>query len=109
MALAFVNAYIGNNNNSGAAITAVSVTTTIASGNFAVAFVTVGPSAASTPTWSTPTGWTDQTGVALISAATTKASCAANEEHHRETPFRDEYLAFLKRHDSAFDERYLWD
>jgi hypothetical protein len=34
---------------------------------------------------------------------------ARQKDHHREMSFRDEYLAFLKRHDIAFDERYLWD
>jgi putative transposase len=30
-------------------------------------------------------------------------------EHHRTTTFQEEFLAFLKRHDIAFDGRYLWD
>jgi hypothetical protein len=38
-----------------------------------------------------------------------RAYIARQKEHHREVSFRDEYLAFLKRHDIAFDERYLWD
>ena len=30
-------------------------------------------------------------------------------EHHRLRTFQDEYLAFLRRHRIAFEERYLWD
>ena len=30
-------------------------------------------------------------------------------EHHREMPFKEEYLALLRKHDVDFDERYVWD
>ena len=30
-------------------------------------------------------------------------------EHHRNEPFKEEYLAFLKKHGAHFDEKYLWD
>ena len=30
-------------------------------------------------------------------------------EHHRTRTFQEEYLAFLKKHGSHFDEKYLWD
>ena len=30
-------------------------------------------------------------------------------EHHRTRTFKEKYLAFLKRHEADFDERYLWD
>jgi putative transposase len=30
------------------------------------------------------------------------------ERHHRRKTFRDEYLAFLKRHEIPFDERYVF-
>jgi putative transposase len=30
-------------------------------------------------------------------------------EHHRTRTFQQEYLAFLKRHELSFDEKYLWD
>ena len=33
---------------------------------------------------------------------------ANQEEHHRKTSFQDEFVAFLKRHGSEYDERYLW-
>jgi REP element-mobilizing transposase RayT len=31
------------------------------------------------------------------------------EEHHRLKSFQEEYLAFLKKHEIAYDEKYLWD
>jgi putative transposase len=34
---------------------------------------------------------------------------ANQAEHHRSKTFQEEFLAFLKRHDVEFDERYLWD
>ncbi len=30
-------------------------------------------------------------------------------EHHQRTSFKDEYIAFLKKHGIDYDERYLWD
>lgn len=30
-------------------------------------------------------------------------------EHHRAMTFQEEFVAFLRRHDVAYDERYLWD
>jgi putative transposase len=30
-------------------------------------------------------------------------------EHHRRTSFQEEFVAFLRKHHVAFDERYLWD
>ena len=34
---------------------------------------------------------------------------ASQREHHEKHTFQEEYIAFLKRHNVAFDERYLWD
>jgi putative transposase len=31
------------------------------------------------------------------------------EEHHRHKSFQEEYLAFLKKHEIDYDEKYLWD
>ena len=31
------------------------------------------------------------------------------EEHHLRLTFKEEYLAFLKKHDIEYDERYIWD
>src|SRR5271166_3254284 len=30
-------------------------------------------------------------------------------EHHRTRTFQQEYVAFLKRHELSFDDKYLWD
>jgi hypothetical protein len=30
-------------------------------------------------------------------------------EHHRTPTVQEEYLAFLKKHGTHFDEKYLWD
>jgi len=34
---------------------------------------------------------------------------AHQSEHHRGKTFQEEYIEFLKRHDIAYDERYIWD
>jgi len=31
------------------------------------------------------------------------------EQHHRRESFREELLAFLKRHGIEYDERYIWE
>ena len=31
------------------------------------------------------------------------------EEHHRKMTFQEEFLALLKKHQIAYDERYLWE
>lgn len=33
----------------------------------------------------------------------------AQEEHHRQRSFQEEYRELLRRHGIAFDERYVWD
>jgi putative transposase len=55
-----------------------------------------------------------QTGYAAFSVSASnvervKRYIADQEEHHRKATFQEEYLAFLKRHGVAYDERYLWD
>jgi hypothetical protein len=32
---------------------------------------------------------------------------ARQEEHHRKISFREEFVAFLRRHEIEFDERYV--
>lgn len=34
---------------------------------------------------------------------------ASQEEHHRKISFKEEFLAFLKKHEIEYDERYLWE
>ena len=31
------------------------------------------------------------------------------EEHHRKMSYQEEFLALVKRHHIAYDERYLWE
>jgi hypothetical protein len=31
------------------------------------------------------------------------------EEHHRKVSFQEELIAFLKKHEIKYDERYLWE
>ncbi len=38
-----------------------------------------------------------------------KQYLAGQAEHHRKQTFQEEFLAFLKRHRIAYDERHLWD
>jgi putative transposase len=30
-------------------------------------------------------------------------------EHHRMRTFQEEYVAFLKKHEIDYDEKYIWD
>ena len=39
----------------------------------------------------------------------TVAYIEGQDEHHRHKSFQEEYLAFLRKHEIDFDERYLWD
>ena len=34
---------------------------------------------------------------------------AEQEEHHRRTTFKEEFVTFLKKHGVDYDDRYLWD
>jgi REP element-mobilizing transposase RayT len=38
-----------------------------------------------------------------------RAYLSRQAEHHRRMTFQEEFLAFLRRHGIAYDERYLWD
>ena len=31
------------------------------------------------------------------------------KEHHKKRTFKEEYLAFLKKYDVDYDDRYVWD
>ncbi len=31
------------------------------------------------------------------------------DQHHRRVTFQEEFIAFLKRHGIAYDERYIWE
>jgi hypothetical protein len=34
---------------------------------------------------------------------------AVQEEHHKKRTFQEEYVAFLKKNNIQYDERYVWD
>jgi putative transposase len=57
-------------------------------------------------------GW--QTGYGAFSVshsnlAEVEKYIANQEEHHRKVSFQEEFLAFLKKHEIQFDERFLWE
>jgi REP element-mobilizing transposase RayT len=57
-------------------------------------------------------GW--QTGygafsVSHSSLADVEKYIASQEEHHRRVSFQEEFLAFLKRHEIEYDERFIWE
>jgi REP element-mobilizing transposase RayT len=38
-----------------------------------------------------------------------KQYIAAQEEHHQKMTFQEEFIAFLKRHEIAYDPKYIWE
>jgi hypothetical protein len=38
-----------------------------------------------------------------------KQYIANQEEHHRKIGFQDELRALLRKHETEWDERYVWD
>ena len=47
--------------------------------------------------------------IGISQVATTNRYIAGQEEHHRKVSFQEEFLAFLKKHEIEYDERYIWD
>ena len=62
--------------------------------------------------WDSHFAWQTGYGVFSVSesnvAAVTKY-IAEQEEHHQKHSFQEEFVAFLKKNNVAYDERYLWD
>lgn len=62
--------------------------------------------------WSREFAWQTGYGVFSVSesnvAAVTKY-IAGQEEHHRKHSFREEFVAFLKKNQLEYDEKYIWD
>jgi REP element-mobilizing transposase RayT len=55
-----------------------------------------------------------QTGYGVFSVSESSVAAvtkyiAGQEEHHRAHSFQEEYVAFLKKNNVAYDERYVWD
>ena len=61
--------------------------------------------------WDAGFGWQTGYGVFSVSesglAAVTKY-IARQEEHHKKYSFQEEFVAFLKKNNVAYDERYIW-
>ena len=56
--------------------------------------------------------WQNGYGAFSLSASAlpaVKAYLAAQEEHHRTRTYQEEFVEFLKKHEIAYDERYLWE
>jgi REP element-mobilizing transposase RayT len=61
--------------------------------------------------WNVSFAW--QTGYGAFSVSESNVPAvsryiATQEEHHKKMTFQEEYLAFLKKHKIAYDERYIW-
>ena len=46
--------------------------------------------------------------IGILQADETCRYIEGQEEHHRTVSFQEEYLAFLKKHNVPYDERYVW-
>ena len=56
--------------------------------------------------------WQDGYGAFTVSKSSLPdviAYIRTQREHHETRSFQDEYLALLRKHEIAYDERYLWD
>lgn len=56
-------------------------------------------------------GWQEGHGAFSVSrsnAAAVTAYIESQEEHHREQTFREEFVAFLRKHGVEYDEETLW-
>lgn len=62
--------------------------------------------------WGSGFGWQSGYGAFSVGHSNVESVIryiANQEEHHRKVTFQEEYLAFLKKHEIEFDERYIWD
>jgi putative transposase len=62
--------------------------------------------------WDSEFAW--QTGYGVFSVSESNAAAvtryiAEQEEDHRKHSFQEEYVAFLRKNNVAYDERYIWD
>jgi putative transposase len=46
--------------------------------------------------------------VSVSQVENTIAYILGQREHHRKKTFQDEYIAFLKKHNVEYDQRYIW-
>ena len=62
--------------------------------------------------WDPRFSWQTGYGVFSVSESNVDAVTkyiAGQEEHHQKHSFQDEFVAFLKKNNVAYDERYIWD
>ena len=62
--------------------------------------------------WKMEFAWQTGYGAFSVSESNVRAISryiAAQEEHHKKRTFQEEYVAFLKKNNVAYDERYIWD
>jgi putative transposase len=62
--------------------------------------------------WSPEFAW--QTGYGVFSVSESNVAAitkyiATQEEHHKKHSFQEEFLAFLKKNNVVYDEKYIWD
>jgi putative transposase len=62
--------------------------------------------------WNPKFAW--QTGYGVFSVSESNVAAvtryiARQEDHHRKHSFQEEYVAFLKKNNVAYDGRYIWD
>jgi putative transposase len=62
--------------------------------------------------WSSEFAW--QTGYAVFSVSESNVAAvtkyiAGQEEHHKNHSFKEELLAFLRKHRVEYDEKHIWD
>jgi REP element-mobilizing transposase RayT len=62
--------------------------------------------------WNPKFAWQTGYGVFSLSesnVAPVRRYIARQEEHHKKQTFQQEFVAFLKKNNVAYDERYIWD
>ena len=62
--------------------------------------------------WSREFAWQTGYGVFSVSESNVEAVTkyiAGQEEHHKKHSFQEEFVAFLKKNNVAYDEKYIWD
>jgi hypothetical protein len=47
--------------------------------------------------------------VSVSHIADTIAYIENQKEHHRHKSFQEEFVAFLKKHEVEYNEKYIWD
>ena len=62
--------------------------------------------------WKSEFRWQTGYGVFSVSESGVQAATryiARQQEHHKKHSFQEEYIAFLKKNNVTYEERYIWD